>query len=197
MDDAGAMSVASPWGPIRLTTVATAVLVFVLVLVRTRRPGLAAVAVIASLWTYEVVWNATDIAVHHWGWAPLPYWAMLAAGWTGWMLSRGWTPSLRLLAVFAAAHLAWAVAGFPYNYAGRPWTWPGEVWNVATKTLWLLAWGLGTLRPVPAAKWIAAERRGGSWAGRFPQRRSVGRSPRMRPTDPSRTSVREQPTTRG
>ena len=62
------------------------------------------------------------------------------------MLSRGWTPSLRLLALFVAAHVAWAAVGFPYNYAGRPWTWTGEAWNVATKTLWLLAWGLGSER---------------------------------------------------
>src|SRR5215472_9305863 len=93
------MSVASPWGPVRVTTVAMAVLVFAIVAARTRRPGLAAITVIACMWAYEVVWNATDIAVHHWGWAPMPYWVMLAAGWTGWMLSRGWTPSLRLLAV--------------------------------------------------------------------------------------------------
>src|SRR5215469_7354387 len=122
MADAARMSVASPWGPVRLTTVAMAVAVCVVVGVRTRRAGLAIVAVIACLWTYEAVWNATDIAVHHWGWTPLPYWAMLAAGWTGWMLSRGWSPSLRLLAVFAFAHVAWAAAGFPYNFAGRPWT---------------------------------------------------------------------------
>jgi hypothetical protein len=146
MADAAGMSVASPWGPVRLTTMAMAVLAFAIVAVRTRRLGLAAITVVACLWTYEAVWNATDIAVHRWGWAPEPYWLMLAAGWTGWMLSRGWVPSLRLLAVFAAAHLAWAAAGFPYNYAGRPWTWSGEAWNVATKTLWLLAWGLGSER---------------------------------------------------
>ena len=147
MTDAAVMTIASPWGPVRLTTVAMAVLAFALVAYRTRRPGLAAITVIACLWTYEAVWNATDIAVHGWGWAPEPYWLMLAAGWSGWMLSRGWAPSVRLLAVFAVAHLAWAAVGFSYNYAGRPWTWAGEAWNVATKTLWLLAWGLGSWRP--------------------------------------------------
>lgn len=140
------MSVASPWGPVRLSTVAVAVLVLAIVALRTRRPGLALLVVVACLWTYEVVWNATDIAAHSWGWTPEAYWLALAAGWTGWMLSRGWVPSLRLLAVFAAAHLAWLAAGFPYNFTGRPWTWTGEAWNVATKTLWLLAWGLGSER---------------------------------------------------
>src|SRR5215831_16956766 len=101
MEDAAGMSVASPWGPVRLTTLAMAVLVLAIVALRTRRPGLAVVTVIACLWAYEAVWNATDIAVHRWGWAPEPYWLMLAAGWTGWMLALGWTPSLRLLALFA------------------------------------------------------------------------------------------------
>jgi hypothetical protein len=145
MSDAARVTIASPWGPVRLTTVAMAVVAFAIVTARTRRPGLAAITVIACLWSYEAIWNATDIAVHHWGWGPEPYWLMLAAGWTGWMLSRGWAPSLRLLAVFAAAHLAWALAGFPYNYPGRPWTWSGEVWNVATKSLWLLAWAAPTV----------------------------------------------------
>ncbi|HSR24200.1 MAG TPA: hypothetical protein VLW53_11655 [Candidatus Eisenbacteria bacterium] len=140
------MSIASPWGPVRLTTVAAAALAFAIVALRTRRPGLALLVVVACLWTYEVVWNATDIAVHGWSWMPEGYWLMLAAGWTGWMLSRGWVPSLRLLAAFAAAHLAWLAAGFPYNFAGRPWTWAGEAWNVGTKSLWLLAWSLGCER---------------------------------------------------
>ena len=171
------MSVASPWGPVRLTTVAMAVLAFAIVAVRTRRPGLSAVTMIACLWTYEAVWNATDIAVHRWGWAPEPYWLMLAAGWTGWMLSMGWAPSLRLLAVFAAAHLAWAAAGFPYNYPRRPWTWAGEAWNVGTKMLWLLAWGLGSERAPRVALRPSAARLKHHLAGAYQRLLRVERPP--------------------
>jgi hypothetical protein len=143
-------SVPSPWGPIRTTTVVTAALVLGLVLWRTRRPLLAMVTVIACLWSYEAIWNATDIAVHRWGWGPEPYWLMLAAGWTGWAWREGWRPNLALLAAFCACHALWVASGFHYNYPGRAWTTSGDLWNVATKTLWLLAWGLGPLMPVGA-----------------------------------------------
>jgi hypothetical protein len=136
--------VASPYGPIRLTTIVAAALAFGVVTFRTRKPLLAAVTVMACLWSYEVVWNATDISVHHWGWAPEWYWGMLATGWTGWMLAAGWRPSVWLLALFAVAHAAWVVSGFHYNWAHRPWTTSGEIWNVVTKTLWIAAWAAGS-----------------------------------------------------
>jgi hypothetical protein len=125
--------------------VITAAVVFGLVLWRARKPLPAVVTVIACLWSYEAIWNATDIAVHRWGWGPEPYWLMLAAGWTGWAWREGWRPNVALLAAFCAGHALWVVSGFHYNYPGRALTASGDVWNVATKTLWLLAWGLGSL----------------------------------------------------
>jgi hypothetical protein len=143
-------SLPSPWGPIRTTTVITAALVFGLVLWRTRKPVLAVVTLVACLWSYEAIWNATDIAVHRWGWGPEPYWLVLAAGWAGWAWREGWRPNLVLLAAFCAGHALWVVSGFHYNYPGRAWTTSGDVWNVATKTLWLLAWGLGSFAGLEA-----------------------------------------------
>jgi len=136
-------------GHARWSTLATALLIAAVVTWRTRRPLRAALAVIAWLALYEVVWQGCDVVAHranvvNYGWLSLAVvaWPLLA-------FQAGIRPHPIGAAVCAAGFLVWLALGFDYNWIGQP----GpirpvpEALNLVTKTALGLAYLAGALRP--------------------------------------------------
>jgi hypothetical protein len=144
------------WSPLpshpRWSTLLVGLLILVVVGWRTRRPALAAVALLAWLSLYEIVWQACDVLTSHRD--------LLAYGWLGlalvaWPLLAhrlGIRPHPAALATCAAGFAVWLALGFHYNWFGepRPVAILPEALNAGTKTALGLAYLAGALAAPPA-----------------------------------------------
>jgi hypothetical protein len=143
-------------GPIRVSTIVSAVVIAAVVTWRRRSPLTALITVMAWASVYEVGFVALGTILH--GWTP-GYLAWLAAALAGWiLLAQVWgvVPDVRLLLVTAVLTLAWIATGFVANsptvsgpgFAGTfsPWD---EALNEGTKTLLGLSYLVGALRRRP------------------------------------------------
>jgi len=120
---------------------------------RTRRPPLAAVAVLAWLSAYEIVWNACDVLVHHSAAAKLAWLAVALAAWPLLAHRLGIRPHPVGLALCAAGFAVWLALGFDYNWLSepKPLQVVPEALNVLTKTALGAAYLAGALAvPAPA-----------------------------------------------
>ncbi len=127
---------------IRISTVATAVACFMLVLFLTRKKGLksiyyASLAVIFSLALYELVWFNLAVLLN--GWGPR-IWEFLAL--LGWVflglreVFRTKPPriSIVLYSIFVASMIVWLGFGFKFNVPGTTsYDFLGEALNVVSK----------------------------------------------------------------
>lgn len=133
---------------LRLSTALAGALLFAVVTVVRRRPGLAFLAVAGWLFGFELVDNLAGIVLYHW---PLnPQWDTALFFMAGWVVAAelaGIRPPAWALAAFGGAMAGWLLTGYASNVpAGRPWSTAGEVQNVIAKTMLAIAYGAGALR---------------------------------------------------
>ncbi len=127
---------------IRVSTVATAIACFILVLFLTRKKGLkslyyALLAVIFSIGLYELVWFNLAVVLYGWGQRIWEFLALL-----GWVflglreVFRTKPPriSIALYSIYVASMIAWISLGFKFNVPGTTnFDFLGEALNVVSK----------------------------------------------------------------
>jgi hypothetical protein len=150
-----------PWlvlpvaGPIRISTVAAGMLLVALIVWRRRDPLLALVALLAWVSAYEILYQATGVVMHGWGFTLFAWMTAAVAGWVllAWVL--GLVPNRWLLAGMLCIWIVWVASSFNSNSpiapgsAGHPagfsaWD---ELLNEASKTLLAAAYLVDALRP--------------------------------------------------
>lgn len=135
-------------GPIRISTVLGAALVFAVVLVARRDALRAVVTVVAWLSVFETIYHVVGIVGFHWALANFAWETAAVAGWVILAAVLGIWPDLRFTAVFTILMAAWILAGFHYNIPGQrgPINVGNELLNEAAKTSLGLAYLVGALR---------------------------------------------------
>jgi hypothetical protein len=141
------------FGPIRISTIVTALAIGAIVLWRRRSLLLALIAVMAWASSYEIAFNAIGAVVHGWS---ATYAAWLAAALAGWIMVA-WYRHVRphrwlaLAAVMVVA--VWIATGFEANslsLSGAGYTASfsplAELFNETSKTLLGAAFLVGALR---------------------------------------------------
>lgn len=120
-----------------------------------RRGALTAlIALMAWLAAYEILFQATGVAVHGWSVAYFVWMTAAVGGWVVLSLVRGIMPDGRLLVVVAVVWVAWIVTGFGSNSPtvavtpGFPkdFSVAGEILNELSKTLLAAAYLAGAIR---------------------------------------------------
>jgi hypothetical protein len=141
-------------GPIRISTVLGAAIMFIVVSVL-RRDLLAGVAAVVA-WTsvFETVYHVVGIVGYHWPASNFVWVTAAVAGWVILAWRMGIRPEWRLSVVFALAMAVWIAAGFHYNVAGQsqPINIRDEVLNELAKSSLALAYLVGSLRSIPLLK---------------------------------------------
>ena len=155
---ASALSLQWPWlwlpgvGPIRVSTIVTALVIAALVTWRRRSPATALIAVMAWASAYEVGFVTLGTFLHGWSGAYLVWLIAALAGWI--VLAQVWgvVPDRWLALATAVLTLAWIATGFEANSASlagpgyaKAFSLLDEVFNEGTKTLLGLAYLAGAL----------------------------------------------------
>ena len=140
-----------PFGPIRTSTVVTALVLFISVAV-VRRDLLRPVVVVVA-WTgfFEILYQAVGIIGFHW---PLSNFVWEAGALAGWIILAGvlgFWPDWQVSLLFVALMLVWIASGYHYNVAGQsaPINARDEILNEASKTALAVAYLVGALRAKP------------------------------------------------
>lgn len=138
----------SPWG-VRWTSLAMLGAILVVVTLVRRRPMLAVACAMGWLVSFEILFEATDMVVHHkwvqqYGWG---LWLLAVSGWPFYAWLKGIRPHLGWTLVSLAVFAIWVEQGFWYNWAGQsgPVQWWYELLNVVSKTGLGLAFLQGAL----------------------------------------------------
>ena len=149
-----------PAGHVRASTLALTVLIALVVVWRTRRTLLAAVAVMAWLSAFEIAWQTAQAAF---GRIPMSeeFWFVAAVvGWVVLAHHLGIRPDPLLTGLFVAGFAVWVALGFHSNWPDQPFSLRDEATNELTKTALGVAYLLGALRaarpaPVPVPRGAA------------------------------------------
>jgi len=135
-------------GPIRISTLLGAVVVFTVVAVGRRSILAGIVTVVAWTSVFETIYHVVGIVGYHWPMADFVWGTAAVAGWVilAWLM--GIRPDWRISVLFLVAMTTWIVTGFHYNVAGQvaPLNWGNEILNEVTKSLLGLAYLIGALR---------------------------------------------------
>lgn len=141
-------------GPIRLSTVLGAVIMFGAVSVARRDVLAGAVAFLTWTSLFETIFGWIGFVVYHSPLGPLIWVTAALAGWVilGWKMNI--RPDWRLSLVFALTMAVWIAAGFHSNVAGHanPINVRDEVLNEVAKSSLGLAYLVGSLRASPLQK---------------------------------------------
>lgn len=160
------MSVRWPWlylpfGHLRLSTFLGAAAIFLVVTAWTRRPVIAAVAVMAWLSAFEIVWQTGQYAFGRTG-ASDEFWFVAAV--VSWPLLAhvlGVRPDPWWAGAFAVTFLVWVTLGFHSNWPTLPFSLRDEMLNEASKTALGVAYLLGGLRATARAALVPGLATGG------------------------------------
>ena len=134
-------------GAIRISTVATALLIAAFVGWRRRSPLIALVAVMAWAASFEIVFLLLGTIVHGWPVANLVWVGAALAGWVVLAAVVRVFPDLRLALAAALVAVAWVVTGFAVNTPSSASFSPAaEAFNELSKTLLGAAYAVGALR---------------------------------------------------
>ena len=171
-----------PVGPIRTSTVVTALVLILVVAVAKRDLLRAIVAVVAWTGLFEIVYQAVGIVGFHWA---AGTWLWETTALAGWLVLAGvlgvW-PDWRISIVFAFAMAIWIAAGYRYNVAGQaaPFNVRDEILNETAKTSLALAYLVGALRAGadPAVTGRASSLPRTTWF--HPTKSAIPRGPRSR-----------------
>jgi hypothetical protein len=153
-----------PLSGIRISTVATAVACFAIVLFLQRRNTLKSVyyaflAVIVPMALFEIVWYYSAAPSRGWDLRIMQFAALF-----GWVLlgisaishKRPPKISILLYGVFVISYVAWLGTGFTFNSLGYlPYSFSGEVFNVVSKGALFFAYAFHvgkTVHPIERAR---------------------------------------------
>jgi hypothetical protein len=141
-------------GPIRVSTVLCAAIMFIVVSVLRRDLLAGVVAVLAWTSVFETVYHVVGIVGYHWPTANFVWGTAAVAGWVilAWRMEI--RPEWRLSVVFVLSMAVWIAAGFHYNVAGQgqPINVRDEVLNEFAKSSLALAYLVGSVRSIPLIK---------------------------------------------
>lgn len=135
-------------GPIRISTLVGAAVVFALIAIVKRDPLGGIVVVVAWTGVFETVYHLVGIVGYHWPLANFVWQTGALAGWVILAAVLGYRPDWLLSIVFVVAMVVWIAAGFHYNVAGQaaPINVGSEVLNEVAKSSLGLAYLVGALR---------------------------------------------------
>ncbi|MCW4032849.1 MAG: hypothetical protein NWF08_05600 [Candidatus Bathyarchaeota archaeon] len=130
-------------GSIRISTLLTASVVFIYVLVRTRSFFIAFVSTMAWASLYEIFFVITDSIIHNMPWSRT-FWIVIALiAYPILAHTQGIRPNRLLLLIFSLTWIIWVLFGFNYNSYNNPTFIPqNELLNVLSKTILALAYAL-------------------------------------------------------
>jgi hypothetical protein len=166
----------TPFG-IRYTSLATSILIVLVVGVARRRLWLGIFTAMGWGTSFELAFQIVGILAHHEGhWlrelAGESWWLWTVIGWSFCAHLAGVRPHLIGLAAFALLMALWVSQGFWFNYPGQPGpvNWTNEGLNVTTKTALAVAYTLGAIWPGRSG-W---ERISGRWPAKRSRRAGSG-----------------------
>ena len=130
-------------GSIRISTLLTAIVVFVYVLIQTRSFFIAFLSIMAWASLYEIVFVLTDSIIHNMPWSRT-FWIVIALmAYPILVHTQGIRPNRLLLLIFSITWVIWVLFGFNYNSYNDPtYISQNELLNVLSKTILALAYAL-------------------------------------------------------
>jgi hypothetical protein len=130
-------------GSIRISTLLTALVAFVYVLVRTRSFFIAFLSTMVWASLYEIIFVITDSIIHNMPWSRT-FWIVIALmAYPILAHTQGIRPNRLLLLIFSLTWIIWVLSGFNYNIYNNPTFIPqNELLNVLSKTILALAYAL-------------------------------------------------------
>jgi len=130
-------------GGIRISTLLTALVVFVYVLVHTRSFFIAFVSTMAWASLYEIIFVLTDTIIHSMPWSRTLWIVIALMAYPILAHTQGIRPNRLLLFIFSVIWIIWVLFGFNYNSYNNPTFIPqNELFNVLSKTILALAYAL-------------------------------------------------------
>lgn len=130
-------------GSIRLSTLLTAIVVFIYVLVYIRSFFIAFVSTMAWASLYEIIFVITDSIIHNMPWSHTLWIVIALMAYPILAHTQGIRPNRLLLLIFSVTWIIWVLFGFNYNGYNNPnFTPQDELLNVLTKTILALAYTL-------------------------------------------------------
>jgi hypothetical protein len=124
------------WGYVRISTVLTVIILFILLTYKFRKPWIAFTAVAAWLTLYEILFLFTDSIVNQDPWNNTIGLTVALMAWPLPAYTQGIRPNKWILIFFIATWLTWILSGFQYNIKdSEPFILHNEFINVLTKTL--------------------------------------------------------------
>ena len=137
-----------PIGSIRTSTLISAVVLFLAIVIARRDPLRGVVAVVAWTALFEIVYQAVGIVGFHWA---VGNWIWETGALAGWLILAsvlGISPDWRVMILFIVLMAVWIATGYHYNVAGQisPINVRDELLNEASKSALALAYLIGALR---------------------------------------------------
>lgn len=135
------------WGYVRISTVLTTIVLFILITYRFRKPWIAFTAVAAWLTLYEILFLFTDSLINEGPWNHTVGLTVALMAWPLLAYAQGIRPNKWLILLFTATWLIWILSGFQYNIKDvGPFILHDEFLNGLTKTLLAGAYLLSELK---------------------------------------------------
>jgi hypothetical protein len=134
------------FGTIRYTTIATAIVVTVVISWWTHKLWLGPLTTLAWASAYEIIYGWTGTILQGWDTNKTAWMSAALIGWILLAYVKGARTEKILLATFTCAWILWILMGFYSNNTMNTFNPVSEILNVGTKTLLALYYLVGTLR---------------------------------------------------
>ena len=138
------------FGTIRYTTIATAILIALILSWRTHKLWLGPLTALAWASTYEIIYGWTGTILQGWDVNKTAWMSAAVVAWVFLAYVKGARTDKILLATFTCAWFLWILMGFYSNNTMNTFNLASEILNVGTKTLLALSYLVGTLRNATA-----------------------------------------------
>jgi len=132
-----------PIGYWRLSTILSALGLFLYVTFRTRRPWIGVLSTMAWASLYEIAWVLTNSMMHGTMWGGTIWTATAVVAWPVLAYIQRIKPNRLALVAFLSCWIVWVATGFHYNYPGQQNFVSGnEFLNVLTKVILAVAYAI-------------------------------------------------------
>jgi hypothetical protein len=133
------------FGPVRYSTIITAIVVALFICWRTRIFWLGPLVTLAWASTYEIIYSCTRTLLQGWDAYQTAWVSVAIVGWVLLAYAKGARTDKIVLAAFVGTWVVWILMGFHSNTTMNAFNLESELLNVATKTLLALSYAVGTL----------------------------------------------------